>query len=131
MSKKEVKMSELTEKQKCYARYLAKLPAAKRNLLFSKMKPSFSARLNRYIVEEVKANQASLAAVEIAALEPLVKKMYLDRLKITSPIKYAFLAPMVSVLSDANGSPKILMTGRLPGRKTLFKNLAKVGHVQC
>lgn len=88
-------MNELTEKQKCYARYLAKLPAAQRNGMLANIKPSFRALLKNHIESELIVKSQSLSAAQIAQLEPLVRKMYLARLKNESPMKHAFLEPMV------------------------------------
>jgi hypothetical protein len=117
--KKEVNMSELTEKQKYYARYLAKLPVAQRNGMLANIKPSFRALLRNHIESELIVKNQSLSAQQIEQLEPKVKKMYLARLKKESPMKYEFLQPMV------------LMGGRIAGKTTLINEARKLEKAEC
>tara|TARA_B110000008_G_scaffold279562_1_gene327223 strand:- start:3238 stop:3621 length:384 start_codon:yes stop_codon:yes gene_type:complete len=127
-------MNELTEKQKCYARYLAKLPAAQRNGMLANIKPSFRELLRSYIDSELVVKSQSLSAEKIAMLEPMVREMYLSRLKNESPIKYAFLLPMVeSFLALINKPNKKIMIigGRRTGITTLINEYKKMEKAEC
>lgn len=122
-------MNELTEKQKCYARYLAKLPAAQRNGMLANIKPSFRALLKNHIESELIVKSQSLSAAQIAQLEPLVRKMYLARLKKESPMKHEFLLPMVeSFLALKKRKTKIMIVkGRKIGNTNyLIENLKNI-----
>jgi hypothetical protein len=126
-------MSELTEKQKCYARYLAKQAEAQRNGILANMKPSFRALLRNYIESELVVKSQSLSAAKIAQLEPLVREMYLARLKKESPMKHEFLLPMVESFLALN-KPKskiMIIGGRRNGITTLFNEFKKMEKTEC
>jgi hypothetical protein len=112
-------MDKLTEKQKCYARYLAKLPLAQRNGMLANIKPCFRALLKDYIDSELIVKSLNLSAQQIDQLEPKVKEMYLARLKKESPMKYEFLQPM-----DLTG-------GRMAGKITLINEARKMEKTEC
>lgn len=124
-------MNELTEKQKYYARYLAKLPAAQRNGILANMKPSLRVRIKKVIEENAWQRARDLSAAEIAALETRVRKMYLARLKKESPLKHTFLEPMVGALIARKQLSAAKFGGRLPSRTTLINEVKKLESEQC
>lgn len=80
--------TELTDKQRGYARYLLKLNIGRRNDALAKIRPPLRENMRGYMRDAW--------AQQVAGFEPDVKRLYLERLRNENRLEYNALLPLVA-----------------------------------
>ena len=78
---------DLTDRQRGYARYLVKLPLAKRGEILAAMRPALREKMRGFIRDAW--------ADQVAAFHPDIKRLYLERLRNENRLEYNALLPQV------------------------------------